>query len=91
MAHNPLRIQKSALTRIESKDEARLFNALARHGALVNIQIHRMSKRRLSAFPASKARPDLRLGEAAAKGLWPFDFKALRPAQPLWKQLAETD
>ena len=85
MAHEPLGMRKPALTMIEGKGEARLFNALARWTP-VNVQIHRMSKVRLPAWLASQARPDLRLGEAADEGLWHFDSKAFRPSQPLWQQ-----
>lgn len=85
MAHEPLGMRKPALTMIEGQGEARLFNALARHWVLANIQIHRMPKVRLPAWLASQARPDLRLGEAADEGLW-FDSKAFRPSQPLWQQ-----
>ena len=42
-----------------------------------------MSKARVHAFLASRDRPDLRLGEAAEKGLWAFDTDAFRPLQDL--------
>lgn len=52
---------------------------------------HRKSKARVHAFLASRPRPDLRLGEAAEKGIWDFDSEAFRPLRYLLKQLAEAD
>ena len=51
----------------------------------------RMSKARVHAFLASRPHPDLRLGEAAEKGIWDFDSEAFRPLRCLLKQLTETD
>ena len=42
-----------------------------------------MSKARVHAFLASRDRPDLRLGEAAEKGLWTFDTDAFLPLKDL--------
>lgn len=42
-----------------------------------------MSKARAHAFLASRDRPDLRLGEAAEKGLWTFDTDAFLPLKDL--------
>ena len=46
-----------------------------------------MSKARVHAFLASRDRPDLRLGEAAEKGLWTFDTDAFLPLKDLLKIL----
>jgi hypothetical protein len=42
-----------------------------------------MSKARVHAFLASRERPDLRLGEAAEKGIWEFDTDAFLPLKDL--------
>ncbi len=42
-----------------------------------------MSKARVHAFLASRDRPDLRLGEAAEKGIWEFDTDAFLPLKDL--------
>jgi len=42
-----------------------------------------MSKARVHAFLASRDRPDLRLGEAAEKGIWEFDTDAFQPLKDL--------
>ena len=46
-----------------------------------------MSKARSHAFLASRDRPDLRLGEAAERGVWRFDSEAFRPLIDLLKML----
>jgi hypothetical protein len=45
------------------------------------------SKARVHAYLASLDRPDLRLGEAAAKGLWNFDSAAFDPLKELLRNL----
>ena len=45
------------------------------------------SKARVHAFLASQDRPDLRLGEAAARGLWDFASLAFDPLKELLKKL----
>ena len=46
-----------------------------------------MSKARAHAFLASQDRPDLRLGEAAERGIWRFDSEAFRPLIDLLRML----
>ena len=46
-----------------------------------------MSKARVHAFLASRKRPDLRLGEAAEKGVWSFDADAFSPMKKLLGKL----
>ena len=46
-----------------------------------------MSKARVHAFLASRDRPDLRLGEAAEKGIWEFDTNAFLPLKDLLRIL----
>lgn len=57
--------------------------------AMSKPESHRMPKARMHAFLASRPRPDLRLGEAAEKGIWNFASEAFRPLRYLLKQLAE--
>ncbi len=45
------------------------------------------SKARVHAFLASRDRPDLRLGEAAERGIWRFDSEAFRPLIDLLRML----
>ena len=47
----------------------------------------RMSKARIHAFLASRERPELRLGEAAEKGTWPFSTEAFHPLKELLRML----
>ena len=47
----------------------------------------RMSKARVHAFLASRERPELRLGEASEKGVWPFETEAFRPLRQLLRML----
>lgn len=44
-------------------------------------------KARAHAFLASRERPDLRLGEAAERGIWRFDSEAFRPLIDLLRML----
>ena len=46
-----------------------------------------MSKARVHAFLASRDRPGLRLGEAAEKGIWPFDSDPFSPIRRLLTML----
>ena len=46
-----------------------------------------ISKARAHAFLASRDRPDLRLGEAAERGVWRFDSEAFRPLIDLLRML----
>ncbi len=46
-------------------------------------KITKMPKARVHAFLASRERPDLRLGEAAEKGIWEFDTDAFLPLKDL--------
>ena len=46
-----------------------------------------VSKARAHAFLASRDRPDLRLGEAAERGLWRFESEAFRPLIDLLRLL----
>ena len=46
-----------------------------------------MSKARSHAFLASRDRPDLRLGEAAERGVWRFDSEEFRPLIDLLRML----
>jgi hypothetical protein len=46
-----------------------------------------VDKARLHAFLASRSRPDLRLGEAAEKGHWPWESPALEPLMRFLKEL----
>ena len=46
-----------------------------------------MAKARVHAFLASRERPDLRLGEAAERGLWTFDTDAFQPLKDLLRIL----
>ena len=46
-----------------------------------------MSKARAHAFLASRDRPDLRLGEAAERGIWRFESEAFRPLINLLRML----
>ena len=47
----------------------------------------RISKARVHAFLASRERPELRLGEAAEVGVWPFDTDAFQPLKDLLRML----
>ena len=54
------------------------------HGAgLPGPREHWTSKARLHAFLASRERPQLRLGEAAEKGVWPLEADAFSPIETL--------
>lgn len=46
-----------------------------------------MSKAQTHAFLASRDRPDLRIGEAADRGIWRFDHKAFDPLKDLLRLL----
>ncbi len=46
-----------------------------------------MSKARVHVFLASQDRPDLRLGEAAERGIWKFESEAFRPLSDLLRML----
>ena len=46
-----------------------------------------VSKARVHAFLASRDRPDLRLGEAAERGIWRFESEAFRPLIDLLRML----
>ena len=46
-----------------------------------------MSKARAHAFLASRDRPDLRIGEAADRGMWQFDSEAFNPLKNLLRLL----
>ena len=45
------------------------------------------SKARLHAFLASRDRPDLRIGEAADRGIWQLDSEAFTPLKDLLQLL----
>ncbi len=46
-----------------------------------------LAKARLHAYLASRERPDLRLGEAAEKGIWDFEADVFRPLKDLLELL----
>ena len=46
-----------------------------------------MPKARVHAFLASRARPDLRMGEAADSGIWPFEDDTFAPMRELLRLL----
>ncbi len=65
------------------------FSCLQEQG--ISLRGNRMAKAKVHAFLASRAEPDLRLGEAAGRKYWPFDHEAFDEVTCLLQQLTTTN